>query len=252
MFDQEKTGRFIAEARKSHELTQRQLAEKLGVSDKSVSKWETGKGMPDTSIIAELCDALQINVNELLSGEKLSGESYSGKAEENMMNLMKETENEKKSSKANHIGTLVGIAAMVVFLCLIGVVSGTRLNYYLDVESILAVVGLTSLMLAITGQFGALFKGVKTATTWNVSKLSEISTKEYAIMIRALTFTIHMNLTGGLLGFVVSIIGLLRNLSTPEVIGPNLSVALLTLFYAALFNIILLGYRTILEKKAAG
>ena len=68
--DQIKIGKFIAEMRKEQNMTQRQLAEHLNISDKTVSKWECGKGMPDNSILLELCDVLQINVNELLSGEK--------------------------------------------------------------------------------------------------------------------------------------------------------------------------------------
>ena len=75
-----KIGRFIAECRKEKELTQSQLAEKLNITDKAVSKWETGKGMPDVSIMIELCDILGINVNELLSGEKLSEEKYKEEA----------------------------------------------------------------------------------------------------------------------------------------------------------------------------
>ena len=90
MLDQEKIGRFIAERRKAQELTQKQLADKLGVSDKAVSKWETGRSMPDNAILFELCAVLETNVNELLSGEKLSVDSYHGKAEENMMKLMQE------------------------------------------------------------------------------------------------------------------------------------------------------------------
>ena len=68
--DQIKIGKFIAECRKQKSLTQMQLAEKLGITDKAISKWERGVAMPDTSIMIELCDILSISVNELLSGEK--------------------------------------------------------------------------------------------------------------------------------------------------------------------------------------
>ena len=67
--DQIKTGKFIAERRRAKHLTQRELAEKLLVSDKTVSKWETGKGLPEVSLMMPLCEILGINVNELLSGE---------------------------------------------------------------------------------------------------------------------------------------------------------------------------------------
>ena len=69
--DQIKIGRFIAERRKRANLTQMQLAEKLGITDKAISKWERGLAMPDTSIMLELCDFLGVSVNELLNGEKM-------------------------------------------------------------------------------------------------------------------------------------------------------------------------------------
>ena len=72
--DQVKIGRLIADRRKTAKLTQLQLAEKLGITDKAISKWERGLTMPDTSIMLELCDILGISVNELLSGEKISME----------------------------------------------------------------------------------------------------------------------------------------------------------------------------------
>lgn len=71
MLNQEKIGKFIAERRKAQELTQKQLAEKLNVSDKAVSKWETGRSLPDNALLLDLCAMLSISVNELLSGERL-------------------------------------------------------------------------------------------------------------------------------------------------------------------------------------
>lgn len=112
MLNQEKIGKFIAERRKEMDLTQKQLAQRLNVSDKAVSKWETGRSMPDNSILFELCQVLEINVNELLSGEKLSDDNYHGKAEENMMTLMKEKQN---SGRINAIaGAVVGILFIVI------------------------------------------------------------------------------------------------------------------------------------------
>jgi transcriptional regulator with XRE-family HTH domain len=73
--DQIKIGKFIASCRKEKGMTQAYLAEKLGISDRAVSKWETGKSLPDTGIMLELCELLNINVNELLSGEKIMTET---------------------------------------------------------------------------------------------------------------------------------------------------------------------------------
>lgn len=80
--EQEKIGEFIAAQRKEKKMTQKQLGEALGVSDKAVSKWECGKGLPDISTMVSLCELLEINVNELLSGEDLAEDAYSRKAEE--------------------------------------------------------------------------------------------------------------------------------------------------------------------------
>ena len=97
--NQELTGKFIAQVRKEKNLTQKELADRLGISDKTVSKWETGNGMPDVSLLQPLCKELSVNLNELLSGERLSEESYNGKAEDNMVQLIKDSENEKKKEK---------------------------------------------------------------------------------------------------------------------------------------------------------
>lgn len=111
--DQEKVGRFIAECRKEKSLTQLQLAEKLSISNRAVSKWETGKSCPDVSIMMELCDILGINVNELLSGERINMEKYQKKAEENLMNLQKQKERADKMKRRLEI--LWAVIAVILF-----------------------------------------------------------------------------------------------------------------------------------------
>ncbi len=95
--DQEKIGRFIAQCRKSESLTQMQLAEKLGITDRAVSKWERGKAMPDSSIMLELCSILKITVNDLLSGEKISMENNNQKNEQLLLDMAKELEQKNKT-----------------------------------------------------------------------------------------------------------------------------------------------------------
>ena len=90
-------GRFIAECRKKVNLTQLQLAEKLDITDKAISKWERGMSMPDTSIMLELCDILCISVNELLSGEKLDMENDNQKNEQLLLDMAKEMEKKNKT-----------------------------------------------------------------------------------------------------------------------------------------------------------
>ena len=95
--DQLKIGKFIAECRKQKNLTQMQLAEKLGITDKAISKWERGISMPDTSIMLELCDILGVSVNELLSGEKINMENNNQKNEQLLLDMAKELEKKNKT-----------------------------------------------------------------------------------------------------------------------------------------------------------
>ena len=90
--DQTKIGKFILDCRKKKSLTQEQLAEKLGVTSKSISRWENGNTMPDYSLLKDLCHELDINVNELLSGEKIKENDYMNKAEENFIMLKKKVD----------------------------------------------------------------------------------------------------------------------------------------------------------------
>ncbi len=94
--DQAKVGKFISQCRKEKGMTQAQLAERFGVSNVAVSKWENGKSLPDASIMVELCDLLGITVNELLSGEKIKVEDYKEKAEKNLVDMQAEKERLKK------------------------------------------------------------------------------------------------------------------------------------------------------------
>ena len=95
--DQAKIGRFVAECRKNKNLTQAQLAEKLNITDRAVSKWETGKAMPDSSIMLALCDVLSITVNDLLCGEKIIMENSNQKNEQLLLEMAKELERKNKT-----------------------------------------------------------------------------------------------------------------------------------------------------------
>ncbi len=118
MMNQTEIGKFIAKCRKEKKLTQAQLAEKLNVTDRAVSKWETGKSMPDSSIMLELCGILGITVNELLSGEKIDTESSEKKAEENLIALKRKDEN--NMTKNMIISILFSVTLLVgIMVCLI-------------------------------------------------------------------------------------------------------------------------------------
>ena len=119
--NQEKIGKFILECRKEKKMTQSELAEKLGVTDKSIGNWENGRNMPDLSLFKPLCDELGITINELLSGEKIKKEKYQEKFEENIINTIDYST--KRISLSNSIfgysliilGVLISITAMSIF-----------------------------------------------------------------------------------------------------------------------------------------
>lgn len=94
--DQIKIGKFIAECRKKNNLTQMQLAEKLDITDRAISKWENGKAMPDSSIMLDLCNELKISVNELLSGEMIDMNNYNEIAEKTLLEMAKKEEIQNK------------------------------------------------------------------------------------------------------------------------------------------------------------
>ena len=115
--DQVRIGKFIAKCRKEKNMTQAELAEKLNITDRAISKWETGKGMPDSSIMLDLCKELNITVNELLSGEMIKMENYDRKAEENFIKLQKEKEDSDK--RLLFTETIIGTIITISFLLMI-------------------------------------------------------------------------------------------------------------------------------------
>ena len=112
--NQEKIGKFIAKKRKEKKLTQNELAEKLGVTDRSISNWENGKNMPDLSLFKPLCDILEISINELLSGEKIDNKDYANKFEENIINTIDYVD--KKNNRNNDVRNLI-----LLFLGILGI-----------------------------------------------------------------------------------------------------------------------------------
>ena len=119
--NQVKIGKFIAECRKNKKLTQAQLAEKLNITDRAISKWETGKGMPDSSIMIDLCNELGITVNELLSGEVLEMDNYNKKAEENLLEMKKQKEEADK--RLLTIEIVMGVITLIMYLALVMIAS---------------------------------------------------------------------------------------------------------------------------------
>ena len=118
--DTEKISKFISTARTKIGLTQKELADRIGVSDKTISKWETGKSLPDISYYEPLCGALNIKVNELLSGEYLNDDIYLKKAENNFIEIIRENNFSKKKVV---IRLFAGLSLFIATSILIGILS---------------------------------------------------------------------------------------------------------------------------------
>lgn len=111
------TGSFIKEMRKAKNLTQVELADRLSVSEKTISKWECGNGFPDTTLMLPLCDELGITANELLSGKKLDDKEYKQKADENIVELKKQLDDKNKFLL--NIECVIGYLASIMFFVLV-------------------------------------------------------------------------------------------------------------------------------------
>lgn len=115
--NQVKTGKFINTLRREKGFTQLQLADKLGISDKTISKWERGVGLPDVSLMLPLCEILDISVNELLTGEKVNDFDYKMKAEKIIMDLVSENRKNKMrmiQSVICGVITIIAVCSLIV------------------------------------------------------------------------------------------------------------------------------------------
>lgn len=145
--DQIKIGGFIAERRKAQNLTQAQLAEKLNLTDRAISKWETGKGMPDSSVMLDLCEILGISVNELLKGEKIEMEHYNEEAEKTLLEMRKETE--KHHTAMLRMEIILGVISTVsaftlLFLALYAIESKPLLISLCGIAAVIFITGMAS------------------------------------------------------------------------------------------------------------
>ncbi len=142
--DQLKIGKFIAERRKNAGLTQKQLAEKLNITDRAVSKWETGKALPDSSIMLELCLILKITVNDLLSGEIITMNNYNKEMENKLIEMVKQKEEADK--RLLNMEIIVGVICIVLMLSLTAVASLVQMEEWLRV--LLILIGFAPILIA--------------------------------------------------------------------------------------------------------
>ena len=210
--DQKKIGNFIAKLRKEKGMTQRELADRLCVSDKTVSKWECGNSLPEITLLGTLCEALDSNVNELLSGEKIVDTEYSKKAEENMMNLIADS---RKNGKAEFIFGIILAVVLIVLLGLgvqsFGGGSGVKIGYYIDVPSLFFLV------------LGCLAFGMIAV---------EKTLMGFLRVAEALVIPF------GVMETMIQMLYVLYHVNEITKLGPNVAVALLSTLYALIIYVV--------------
>lgn len=132
--NQIKIGKFIATCRKEQKLTQMQLAEKLGITDRAISKWETGKSLPDASIMLELCSILKITVNDLLSGEMVNMKDNNKEMENKLIELVKQKQEADKRLLSMEI--FIGVMVSAILFALVFLVSFVQMTNWLRISLI--------------------------------------------------------------------------------------------------------------------
>lgn len=143
--DQIKIGKFIAECRKKNNMTQLQLAEKLNITDRAISKWENGKSMPDYSVILDLCRELKISVNDLLCGEVVKMDNYNENLEINLLEMIKQKQQSDKKLLLSEI--YIGLFSTIIFLSLALVASFVEMQTWLRI--LLIVIGLINFIIGV-------------------------------------------------------------------------------------------------------
>ena len=210
--DQVKIGSYIAKKRRELGLTQKELAELIDVTDKSVSKWERGYGLPDVLRLRPLCDALKVSMNDLLAGEDITEEAFSEKMEENIMSLMKENETHKRNGKLFYVG---GAVLALITLGLLGIsLEGSSIYsvaYYLDPPSLLFV-------LLFIGIGVMLSKDKSKSGIWKMVQKMSIPASGFIAVFSAILF--------------------LNSLEDVSRLGPNIAVILITILYGIIIYII--------------
>lgn len=246
--DQEKIGKFLSELRKEHGMTQQQLADAIGVSNKTVSKWECGKGVPEISSIMPLCQTLQINVNELLSGEHLPEEGYSKKAEENMMELMQETENSKRKSKNSLAVIFVTVIAVLLCCGYTLILNGgiDRNIMFIDMPALM-ILSVISILFLVGTNLGKPFLQSFMIVAGKKKAVSETELLQSKAAIKLVSnILLGMGVFESCAGFIV-IMWRIGNPYSLENMGPSIAVALIGIIYGLIGFLLLLPVRMKLE-----
>lgn len=246
--DSKKMGAFIAKKRKEQQMTQKQLGEALGCSDKLISKWECGNGLPDASMMLPLCELLKINVNELLSGESLTQDSYHEKAEENIMNLVLTNENQKRKmikEVFSGIILVLGFILILIFLSLT-VAYPVSIAVYMDGKYIIDLVLILIFSLGYAGRL----KDLKNAFVFIF--VDAENPKALKNAVTAVALAEKTLLVGGAFDSIFYAIYVLYEAGAAGAaadLQADMAVAMLAFFYGVVGVMLLSPIRGKLEKK---
>lgn len=186
--------------------------------------------MPDNSILFELCQVLEINVNELLSGEKLSDDSYHGKAEENMMTLMKEKQN------SGRVNSVVGLILGVLFILGTAWMTAGNIMWYFDMPSLILITVLLLILLFMCGLTKDFFRGI----AFFFGKNKAMEEVELCRSLAAFKMVLIALPIDGFVSSLIAIVAIIGSLTDKATLGPYLAVAILTLLYSLVLELLLL------------
>lgn len=244
--DQEKIGKYIADMRKKQNMTQKQMADVIGVTDKAVSKWECGKSLPEISKIEPLCNVLKISVNELLSGEHIEESLYPEKAEENMLQLISKCEKNEKAGGSSNVITMSILAVLFCIVYTIAINIGfERINRWIDITSIMTILFVTLIYLTSTRTLKPFLSSFVIGSKKKSHSTDEIYSSLVSVKLVQRT-TIITGFLVSMLGYI-SIAMTFTEASLDGYIASNFAVASLGLLYGIIAYLLLIPVRTKLE-----
>ena len=211
--DYQKIGNFIKELRTEKGLTQKELADELGISNKTISKWETGNGLPDIVSLQPLCDKFDISINDLLSGERLQPSEYTDRAEENIMNLLQVNEKNRRHETVFVVaGFCILISGLFILYATLYGMNLQGVAWYLDAPSLITLVVISTALLLLSGKR---------------------SKNECITFLRKTVMPV------GFMIVLVQAIFILATVDDPAKLGPNFAVNLITILYSVILYLFL-------------
>ena len=237
MLNQEKTGKYIAEKRKQLGMTQKQLAEQIGLTDKAVSKWDRGKSIPDSAIIEDLCGILQISVNEFLAGEDIQKEAYSDEAEKNMKILIHKSNIQKRRTKIVIVSLASGFVLILLglYAAFLNIHGFNAISHFIDLPSFLFLLGTVLIILVLSGAVTDFFKAF--AICFGKVKADNEQIQKSA---EAVKMALILNILAGIFIFVGQVILTLPMMPEMGNALQMFSVLLITIWYSVFLDIILM------------